>query len=134
MQKIPSTEDLARLGTSIHDHGFQPNETKLTDIVLLARQVRPEWPVLDVLADRAYPEIVRARALSRLCAEWETIRLELEDFRSRFEADLEELLAQWNAHEDLRRAGAPVAELVESRSRLDAIRHGIGHLHQAVSR
>lgn len=134
MQQIPSTEDLARLGASIHDHGLRPNEQQLTDIALLARQVRPDWAVLDVVADRAYPEVVRARALSRLTADWDSIRRELETFRARFEADLEGLLARWNAHEDLRRSGAPIADLADSRSRLDAIRYGIGHHHRAVSR
>lgn len=132
MSKIPSTEDLARLGASIHDHGFRPNEDELTDIAMLARQVRPEWAVLDVVADKAYPEVVRARALSRLSADWQSIRLELEAFRHRFEADLEDLLTRWNAHQDLRRSGAPVVDLFESRSRLDAIRSGMGRYRQAV--
>ncbi len=134
MKKIPSTEDLARLGASIHDHGFRPNEQQLTDIALLARQVRPDWAVLDVVADRAHPEVVRARALSRLSADWESIRLELESFRARFEADLEGLLTRWNVHQDLRRSGAPVADLVESRSRLDAIRSEMGRYRQLVTR
>lgn len=134
MQQIPSTEDLARLGASIHDHGFRPNEKELTDVTLLARQVRPDWAVLEVVADRAHPEVARARALSRLSAEWDSIRLELETFRARFEADLGDLLTRWNAHQDLRRSGATVAELVESRSRLDALRSGMGRYQQAVSR
>lgn len=134
MQQIPSTEDLARLGASIHDHGFRPNEQELTDVTLLARQVRPDWAVLEVVADRAHPEVARARALSRLSAEWDSIRLELETFRARFEADLGDLLTRWNAHQDLRRSGATVAELVESRSRLDALRSGMGRYQQAVSR
>lgn len=133
MQQIPSTEDLARLGASIHDHGFRPNEQELTDVTLLARQVRPDWAVLEVVADRAHPEVARARALSRLSAEWDSIRLELETFRARFEADLGDLLTRWNAHQDLRRSGATVAELVESRSRLDALRSGMGRYQQAVS-
>ncbi|MDH3300112.1 MAG: hypothetical protein OES24_06360 [Acidimicrobiia bacterium] len=134
MQQIPRTEDLARLGASIHEHGFGTNEQQLTDVTLMARQVRPDWAVLEVVADRAYPEVVRARALSRLSADWESIRLELEAFRARFEADLEDLLTRWNAHQDLRRSGAPVAELVDSRSRLDAVRLGMGRYRQAVSR
>lgn len=134
MNKIPSTEDLARLGASIHDHGFRPNEEQLTDITLLAQQVRPDWVVLEVVANRAYPEVVRARALSRLSADWESIRLELEAFRARFEADLEALLARWNAHQDLRRAGAAVSQLVDSRSRLDTLRLGMGRYRQLVSR
>lgn len=134
MQQIPSTEDLARLGASIHDHGFRPNEQELTDVTLLARQVRPDWAVLEVVADRAHPEVARARALSRLSAEWDSIKLELETFRARFEADLGDLLTRWNAHQDLRRSGATVAELVESRSRLDALRSGMGRYQQAVSR
>ena len=134
MQKIPSTEDLARLGASIHDHGFRPNEQQLTDIAFLGRQVRPDWVVLDVVTDRAYPDVVRARALSRLSADWESIRLELETFRARFEADLDALLARWNAHQDLRLAGADVSELVDSRSRLDTLRLGMGRYRQLVSR
>lgn len=134
MQQIPRTEDLARLGASIHEHGFGTNEQQLTDVTLMARQVRPDWAVLEVVADRSYPEVVRARALSRLSADWESIRLELEAFRARFEADLENLLARWNAHQDLRRGGAPVAELADSRSRLDAVRLGMGRYRQAVTR
>ncbi|MDH4279748.1 MAG: hypothetical protein OEZ14_08790 [Acidimicrobiia bacterium] len=134
MQQIPSTEDLARLGASIHDHGFRPNEQQLTDIAILARQVRPDWVVLDVATDRAYPDVVRARALSRLSADWQSIRLELETFRARFEADLDALLARWNAHQDLRLAGAHIPELVDSRSRLDTLRLGMGRYRQLVSR
>ncbi len=134
MNNIPSTQDLADLGVSIHDHGFPANEQRLADIALLARQVRPGWPVLDIVADRAYPEIARARALSRLSADWDSIRIELDAFRARFDADLADLLTRWNHHEDLRRADAPIADLVESRGRLDVIRSGMGRYRQAVSR
>ena len=33
-----------------------------------------------------------------------------------------QLLAAWNHHEDLRRDGAPIAELAASRAALDALR------------
>ena len=134
MKKIPSTEDLAQLGAAVHDHGFGPNEQQLADVAALAHQVRPDWSVPDVVSDRAYPEIVRARALSRLSADWESIRHDLEAFRARFEADLTELLTRWNAHQDLRRTAAPVAELADSRSRLDTIRGGMVRHRQPVSR
>lgn len=134
MNKIPSTEDLTDLGASIHDHGFRPNEESLADIAALARQVRPDWPVLDVVADRAYPEIVRARALSRLSADWDAIREDLETLRTQFEADVADLLTRWNLHDDHRRSDATPAEPVESRSKLDVIRHGMERFHLAVSR
>lgn len=42
---------------------------------------------------------------------------------SRSLAHLDRLLEAWNIHQDLRRNGAPIAELAASRARLDMIRH-----------
>ena len=41
------------------------------------------------------------------------------------EARINELLDAWNHHEDLRRAGASVSELVESRDHLDSARAAV---------
>jgi hypothetical protein len=40
--------------------------------------------------------------------------------------DFDRLLDAWNAHHDLKRTGAGVRELADSRHRLDLIRLGIG--------
>ncbi len=134
MKKIPSTEDLTRIGESIHDQGFQPNEQAVVDLAALARQTRPQWAVLDAIIDDTQADVVRTRAFSRLAAEWDAIGAELEKFRARFEADLAELLTTWNNHQELRRTGAPVAELARSRFRLDALRPGMGRYRRAVTR
>lgn len=36
--------------------------------------------------------------------------------------EFNELLKTWNAHQDLRQQGAPVAQLFESRAKLDEVR------------
>lgn len=45
-------------------------------------------------------------------------------------AEIAELLAAWNTHEDLRASGATIAELAASRQTLDAIRF---ELHSSVA-
>ncbi len=44
---------------------------------------------------------------------------------SRISPNLDRLLSAWNAHHELRRSGADVRELAESRHHLDRIRLGI---------
>lgn len=73
MNRIPTTSDLAHLGQQIHDQGFGPHENQLAEISRLGLSVRPKFSALEVLGDKAHTEIVRARALARVSAEWDSI-------------------------------------------------------------
>lgn len=49
------------------------------------------------------------------------------------EAEFEDLLGLWRRHDDLRRQGAPIGVLGESRRRLDRARDRIGELRRALA-
>lgn len=48
-----------------------------------------------------------------------------------FESGLAELTVRWNAHHELRRTGAPIADLVASRQALDTARARVRALRAA---
>lgn len=55
----------------------------------------------------------------------------METNRSVFDTRFAELISRWNAHQELRRAQAPVSELVASRDALDEARTRIRTLEAA---
>lgn len=119
---VPTHTDLIDLGQSIHDHGFGANERRISELVAAARQVAPELVSLDVLADRAHHDVVRARALSILTADWNGIEAAMQQEWHKFDASVAELLDIWTNHQQLRTHDAAIGQLAESRSKLDEAR------------
>jgi hypothetical protein len=124
MSSFPTTSDLADLGLRIAEDGLAAHEETVAEIAALGREIEPDRPSLHVLADMSAPDPVRVRALVCVGYRWSDIRRQLVERQEQFERSLVELLELWTDHRSLRRDGSAVdvADLADSRSRLDALR------------
>ncbi len=87
----------------------------------VARRVRPAWSVLDVLQDPLAPQPAWFRALGRLVADWPSISADYAELEQ-FDETFQRLLDAANEHAALVRSNAELAELADSRGRLDQLR------------
>jgi len=133
MSSIPTTSDMAELGSRIAEDGFAAHESTVAEIAALGLEVEPEAPSLHVLADTSAPTPVRVRALVCVGYRWAGIRRQHIERQRQFDQSLAELLDVWNQHQDLRASAteqassspSSVTVLADSRSKLDALRWAV---------
>ncbi|MEM7338742.1 MAG: hypothetical protein AAF467_08845 [Actinomycetota bacterium] len=125
MTSIPTTSDLTELGANIAEHGFADHETRVTQIVTLARKAGCDQPSLDELENCDAPRPVRERALSSLTSRWYRIHDELTQAHDHWGRSFSQLLETWNDHQDLRRSDASLAERWASHQAVDAARRDV---------
>ncbi|MDH3295432.1 MAG: hypothetical protein OER95_14015 [Acidimicrobiia bacterium] len=92
MNSFPTTSDLAGLGVHIAEDGFGPHERAVAEFVALGRDIEPDLPSLQILADTGAPGPVRARALARVGYRWDGIHRQLVERQQEFEQSLTEML------------------------------------------
>ncbi len=112
MSYLPTQTDLSNLGVRIAHDGFEPHEDTISEVVFAARRAGASKGIVSLVADPNTPPTLRARAYDRLVRDWA-------ELRSNEIVEIDVLLQLWNAHEDLRVADASIADLSESRRRLD---------------
>ena len=123
MQRIPTAQDIARLGRQIDSDGFTPHQRAVATLAELVTSVAPDDVCAAVLADAMAPSIARERAFCRLVARWSDHEASLRLKRSAlFDDSFAELLDAWRTREELRSKGAPVGDLLVARMALDESR------------
>ncbi len=132
MSSIPTTSDLANLGSRIAEDGFAANEEAIAEIVSLGLEIEPDRPSLHVLGDVNAPTPVRVRALVFVGYIWDEIRQAHIERAEQFERSFAELLEVWNQHQQMR-SDAPVSALADSRTRLDALRWAVARQRAELS-
>lgn len=114
----PSVDEITALFRRIHRDGLAAHAAELEALAAAASRLGADRPLVGLLTDTAAPDEIRIRAVARLVNEWPSLTVG----DPWFTRTLEALLARWNAHQDLRAAGAGVAELAASRSEVDRAR------------
>jgi len=90
MSSIPTTSDMAKLGSRIAEDGFAAHESTIAEFVALGLAIQPEAASLHVLADMTAPTPVRVRAFACVGFRWAEIRRQhikrQQQFESRHDA------------------------------------------------
>ncbi len=115
---IPTDDEVVELYRAVARDGLRAHSDRLARLARAAEHVGAEPALVRLLGDRTAPDAIRTRAVARLARQWPTLTATV-DAGDTFR----ELLARWNAHQDLRSSGhVEIAELATSRSRLDRVR------------
>jgi hypothetical protein len=125
---IRTADDVVELARAVVRDGVSTHAEALSNLGGAAASVGADPVLIRLLDDRTAPDAVRARAVARLARQWPVAAGATESGAA---ATFCQLLARWNAHQDLRSSdGADVAELSASRWRLDDVRRA----HRAARR
>lgn len=126
---IPAPDAVVALYRAVQRDGLAAHGDRLEQLRLAAADVGADAPLVHLIRDPTAPDAIRIRAIARLANQWSDLTAPTVD-GSVVARTFAALLARWNAHQDLRAAGAGPAELSISRRELDGARRA----HRAARR